>query len=331
MLVRQLIRDCRIDNVSGVSETMHERRGGLSLLLLGVLLAGAASLSLAAPASQIAVNPALGTGLAIAVFALGIFAGIRLSGARALETRTREMDDELASAQNEVAICREDADALQRSVSHDLRSPIGAVLNFATVLELDHGDDLGAEGRQIVQRIRRSAESGLVLLDAMSRLSRVSRAALRPSPIDVETIVRQAFAELGQTGAQVELSIGSLPPAVADADLLRTAFRELLANAVKFSVGGTKPQIAVGGRRDPSGMLQYSVADEGVGFDMRFSGKLFRAFERLHSRDEFPGAGVGLAIVRKVAERHGGRVWADAGVDGGARFFLAIPDRTGAE
>jgi light-regulated signal transduction histidine kinase (bacteriophytochrome) len=235
------------------------------------------------------------------------------------------MDRQLSAVRDELSVCRDDSEALQRSVSHDLRSPIGAVLNFATVLELDHGDDLGPEGRQIIQRIRRSAESGLVLLDALSRLSRVARTPLRRAPVEVETLVRQAFAELGDAAAPADLVLGAIPPAVADAELLRTAFRELLSNAVKFSSGLEKPQVTVRGARQPDGTLVYTVSDQGVGFDMRFAGKLFRSFERLHSRDEFLGAGVGLAIVRKIVERHGGRVWAEAEVERGARFHLALP------
>jgi light-regulated signal transduction histidine kinase (bacteriophytochrome) len=321
-----LKRDCRIDNVCEDAQKMQVGRGGWVLLLLGVLLAGAASLSLATPATQLVIHPGLGIAFGAAIFTLGVLIGVRSSGARSLDERNRSMNRELTGARNELAVCREDTDALQRSVSHDLRSPIGAVLNFATVLELDHGDDLGPEGRSIVHRIRRSAESALVLLDALSRLSRVSRAPLRLAPLDVEAIVRQAFAELGQTGARVELAIGTLPPAVADADLLRTAFGELLANAAKFTGARNKPQVAVGGRREPNGSVTYWVADDGVGFDMRFTGKLFRAFERLHSRDEFPGAGAGLAIVRKIAERHGGRAWAEGSIGDGARFYLSLPE-----
>jgi light-regulated signal transduction histidine kinase (bacteriophytochrome) len=311
---------------------MRVGSGGWLLLLLGTVLAGAASLSMAAPVSRLVIHPGLGIALGAVVFTAGVLAGMRASGARSLEERNRSMDRELSGAREELAACRDDTDALQRSVSHDLRSPIGAVLNFATVLELDHGEDLGPEGRSIVHRIRRSAESGLVLLDALSRLSRVSRAPLRPAPLDVETIVRQAFAELGEMGGRLELAVGTLPTVVADADLLRTAFRELLANAIKFTAARTKPQVAIAGRREPDGGVTYWVADDGIGFDMRFGGKLFRAFERLHSRDEYPGAGVGLAIVRKIAERQGGRVWAEASVGGGARFYLSLPQsRTGAE
>jgi signal transduction histidine kinase len=112
---------------------------------------------------------------------------------------------------------------------------------------------------------------------------------------------------------------------VADAKLLRMALCELLANALKFSECCEKPRIEVGARRERDGSLVYWVADPGVGFERRLADRLFGAYQRLHSRDEFPGAGVGLAIVRRVMERHGGRAWAEAETDRGATFYISLP------
>lgn len=309
---------------------MDWSRRAFAPVALGALVASAGS-ALASPAVGLTSSPLLAGALGFVVFGLGMLAGHRVATARSEEARHRLLRAELDTARHELAACREDTEALHRSIAHDLRSPIGAVLNFATVLELDHGDDLGPEGRSVLNRIRRSAESGLSLLDALSRLSGVSRAPFRLTPVEVEAIARQAFAEVGAGAPRADLSIGALPPVLADADLLHVAFREVLSNAVKFTSGRTKPKVAVGGRREADGSVTYWVADDGVGFDMRFGGKLFRPFERLHSRDEFPGAGVGLAIVRKVAERHGGRAWAEGAVDGGARVYISLPNRaTGA-
>jgi signal transduction histidine kinase len=216
-------------------------------------------------------------------------------------------------------------DGVLRSVTHDLRSPLGAIMNFASVLEHDVGGQLDPEARGLLLRIRRAAHSALELLDGLARLTRSAREPLHKVPVDADALARDAFVGLPAALREVELSLGPLPATVADPALLRACFAELLANAAKFSRGSEKPRVSVGGRREPDGSVVYWVADEGVGFDPRFASRLFRAFERLHSRDEFPGAGVGLAIVRQVAERHGGRAWAEGEPGSGARFSFSLP------
>jgi two-component system sensor kinase len=264
-----------------------------------------------------------GLGAAVA-FAAGALVGRQL-GSRAMVQGSAL---ELQTARGEAASARRDGDALQRSVAHDLRSPLGAILNYVSVLEEDYPDRLGDEARAILVRVRRAAQSGLVLLDGLSRLSRVSRDPFAPERVDVENVVRTAFEELpGRSG--VELTVTSLPAAFADPALLRAAFSELLANAIKFSSHREKAHVGVNGRLGPGGTALYWVVDEGVGFDPRFASRLFGVFERLHSRDEYPGAGVGLAIVRRIAERHRGAVWAEGDPDRGARFFISVPAAEG--
>jgi len=230
----------------------------------------------------------------------------------------------LEAARLDAARAREERDDLERTLAHDLRSPLGAIVNFASVLQEDFRARLDPEALGIVARIRRAAESGLRLADGLARLANVSRKAFLPEPVDVEALVREAF-DAAPGGQRVELSVAPLPPAVADRALLAEAFSELLRNAVKFSAQREKPHIAVGGRRAAGGGVVYWVADDGVGFAPGESPRLFRALHRLHPRDEFPGAGVGLAVVRRVAERHGGSVWAEGDLERGARFFLALP------
>jgi signal transduction histidine kinase len=245
-------------------------------------------------------------------------------------SRTPEDADEgarraIEEARLEVARAREERDALQRGLAHDLRSPLGAIVNFVAVLEDDHGDRLDAEARGLVARIRRAAEGGLRLAEGLSRLARVSEQALARERVDVEPLVRQTFGELSASSPRVELSVGELPAAVADRALLREAFAELLSNALKFSAHPEQGRIAVGGRRTPQGGVVYWVADDGVGFDPASAPRLFHPFERLHARDDFPGAGIGLSVVRRIAERHGGTVSAEARPGCGACFFLALP------
>jgi light-regulated signal transduction histidine kinase (bacteriophytochrome) len=240
--------------------------------------------------------------------------------------RLAEARSEAHSTRAEAAREREESDALLRVAAHDLRSPFGSIQNFVGILEDDYRERLGGEGLGLLARIRRASHTGLVVLDGLARLAAASREPLRRQRVDVEALVREALAELSPAPGHVEFSLADLPPALADPGLLRAAFRELLANALKFSSLREKAHVGVGGRREADASLVYWVADDGVGFDPRFAPRLFRAFERLHSRDEFPGAGVGLAIVRRVAERHGGRAWAEGDAERGARFFLALPD-----
>jgi light-regulated signal transduction histidine kinase (bacteriophytochrome) len=269
--------------------------------------------------------PAVLAGLgAAAAFGSGALMGRGLASRGA----DRETAFELETARGEAALARRDGEDLQRSVAHDLRSPLGAILNFVSVLEEDHADRLGDDASAILARVRRAAVSGLVLLDGLSRLSRVSGEPLVPERVDVEGIVRGVFEGLSG-GSGVELTVTSLPPAFADPALLRAAFSELLANAIKFSSHREKAHVVVGGRLEPGDVALYWVVDEGVGFDPRFASRLFGAFERLHSRDEYPGAGVGLAIVRRVAERHRGAAWAEGDPDRGARFFISVPAAAG--
>ena len=267
------------------------------------------------------------TTLAGAVFGPAcLLAGSALAPRARVAGRTEPGPAALPSAEPRgVAEGGAEQESVLRSFSHDIRSPLGAVVNFASVLEQDHGEHLDEEARRLLARIRRAAHSALALLEGYTRLARAAGEPLRRERVDAEGLVREAFASLPPALRPVELSLGPLPPAFADPALLRACFVELLANAAKFSGGREKAQVAVGGRREPDGSVVYWVADEGVGFDPRFAGRLFRAFERLHARDDFPGAGVGLAIVRQAAERHGGRAWAEGEPGRGARFYLALP------
>jgi chemotaxis family two-component system sensor kinase Cph1 len=220
---------------------------------------------------------------------------------------------------------RELAD-LYSAFCHDFRSPLRSVLNFSRMLEVDHGPELDSGAREILVRIRASARAGLALLDGLNRLSRVERSLLHPEMLRVDAIVRDAFAEVKPAEARVDLDVAELPAVHADRALLQAAFEELLANGIKFSARRNRAHVAVTGR-STAGEVVYSVADDGVGFEPRYAGKLFEVFERGHASEEFPGAGIGLAVVRRVAERHGGRVWAEAEPERGARLHLALPRR----
>jgi len=168
------------------------------------------------------------------------------------------------------------------------------------------------------------------MMDGLLQLSRMGRAELERRPADMEALAREAYEEAAAAGElpDVDFSLESLPPARVDPAMMRVVWMNLLRNALKYTREREKPRIRVTGRQE-DGELVYAVSDNGVGFDMRFAGKLFRVFERLHSREEFEGTGVGLAMVGRIVGRHGGRVSAEAEVDRGATFAFTVPAEPG--
>jgi signal transduction histidine kinase len=203
-------------------------------------------------------------------------------------------------------------------------------LNFAAILEEEHCPQLPQEGREIVTRIRGSAERAIELLEGLLKLSRAGRTELELEDLDMAALARETFqqARAGDPG-RIELEVGPLPPARGDRALIGSVLANLLGNAVKYTRGCEKRRIVVsGGAAD--GANVYTVSDSGIGFDERFADKLFRAFERLHPSDRYGGAGIGLAIVARIVQRHGGRVWAEGRTDAGASFFFTLPRAAGA-
>lgn len=309
---------------------MNRRRRRVVIGILAVTAVGLAGSALGWTVGASA--PLLSGVLAAGAFCLGagaisVLGGMGVSAATPGLRLARTGTAEVRALRHEVDEARAELDAIHSSVSHDLRSPIGAALNFLTVLEEDHGDQLDADGRAILARIRRSADSALSLLDGLARLARVGRKPMAPRLVDVDALVRSVFAAARPPERSVDLHIDEpLPAIVADPELLRSAFSELISNAVRFTSHAEKASVSVGARHDDeANTVDYWVADDGVGFDERFAAKLFHVFERLHSREEFPGAGAGLAVVRRIAERHGGSVRAEGVPGRGATFHLMLP------
>jgi signal transduction histidine kinase len=217
-------------------------------------------------------------------------------------------------------------ETLTHSFSHDLKSPLGAILNFSTILVEDHRDELSPEGLDVVARIRRSATRAAALLDGLLRLDRARRAASDEQEIDMESLARQAFAQVrSATGDRgIELVIDPMPNARGDRFLVADVLANLFDNAFKFSRGSEKRRVTMRGFVEGND-CRYEIADNGQGFDMRYVDKLFGVFERLHDSPEIPGTGVGLALVKKIIQRHGGRVWAEGEIDRGVRVSFTLP------
>lgn len=212
------------------------------------------------------------------------------------------------------------------SVSHDLRAPLRAINGYAQAVLEDYGAALDAEGQRFLGVMRDSAKRGGELIDALLNFSRLGRQTLSLEPVDLTELARGVVEELRRSSGVegIDAIVDPLPPTRGDRTLLRQVLANLIGNAFKFTRGRPHPQIEIGARREGAAVV-YFVRDNGVGFDIRYSDKLFGVFQRLHRADEFEGTGVGLALAQRIIQRHGGRIWADGKVDGGATFFFTLP------
>jgi PAS domain S-box-containing protein len=236
-----------------------------------------------------------------------------------LERRVAERTAELESANKEL-------EAFSYSVSHDLRSPLRTVDGFSQALLEDFGPTLPEEGRRQVRTIREGAQRMGALIDDLLAFSRLGRQALaRRQPLNMERLVQDTLDELlpRRNDDLVVVRIGELPPSAGDGALVKQVWTNLLSNAIKYSAKRERPVVEVGSERNDGGIV-YFVRDNGVGFDMRYAKKLFGVFQRLHRAEDFEGTGVGLAIVQRIVQRHGGRIWAEASPNAGATFRFTL-------
>lgn len=214
------------------------------------------------------------------------------------------------------------------SMSHNMRSPLLALDGFTKILLEEHGPDLNDEGKRLLKVLRDNAQRMGRLIDDILHFLSIGRQRLEISSIDITKLASETLGEL-QTDAperRLKLIIGGLPPALGDRGMIREALRNLLSNAIKFSSADAEVVIEIGGVVEKDENV-YSVTDHGVGFDMRYADKLFKMFERVHPTGQYEGSGIGLALVKRIAIRHGGRVWAEGKVGGGATIHFALPNR----
>jgi signal transduction histidine kinase len=214
------------------------------------------------------------------------------------------------------------------TVSHDLRTPLRAIGGFSRILEEDYGDKLDDEARRLIGVVCENARKMGQLIDDLLTFSRLGRKPVAATSINMEALARSALTEIGAPAAagRARIEIHLLPEAWGDPALIKQVWTNLLSNAIKFSGKREQPVIELSGRADGAESV-YCVKDNGAGFDMQYYEKLFGVFQRLHSEAEFFGVGVGLAIVRRIVSRHGGRVWAEGKVDEGAAFYFSLPRR----
>jgi signal transduction histidine kinase/DNA-binding response OmpR family regulator len=238
-----------------------------------------------------------------------------------------ELHASLALRATQLEAANKELESFSYSVSHDLRAPLRAIDGFSRMLQNALKEKLDAEGERLLAVIRDNTQKMAQLIDDLLAFSRMGTTPLAARHIDMSRMARDVFEEV-QTSANserpVQLVLGELPPAYGDHALMRQVWINLLSNAIKYSGKRDQPVVEVSGQSGSHENV-YSVKDNGAGFDMRYSDKLFGVFQRLHSAEDFPGTGVGLANVQRVVQRHGGRVWAEGKVNVGATFSFSLP------
>jgi light-regulated signal transduction histidine kinase (bacteriophytochrome) len=238
-----------------------------------------------------------------------------------LEQRIRERTAELEFANREL-------ESFSYSVSHDLKAPIRAIQGFSRMLLGEHASRLDEEGFRLFNVIVSNTQIMANLINDLLALSRLGRHQIRKSSVNLEAAARQVFEQLQEQELERELrlTVQSLPKAWGDHALLNQVMMNLLGNAIKYTKAQKTANIEVGGYVQGQETVYY-IKDNGVGFDARFADKLFGVFQRLHGGPEYEGTGVGLAIVQRIIQRHGGRVWAEGAVGHGATFYFALPQK----
>ncbi len=247
-----------------------------------------------------------------------------------LKKHREQLEELVKERTGQLEEVNKELEAFSYSVSHDLRAPLRHIGGFVELLQQRASASLDDESRRYLEIVSSSAIEMGTLIDNLLDFSRVGRRELVRRKTDVGGLVRGVIGDMSRDveGRAIEWEIGRLPEVEADPNMMRLVFVNLLSNAVKYTRPRERAEIAVRHSRNESEDV-FSVHDNGVGFDMRYVDKLFGVFQRLHTQDEFEGTGIGLANVRRIVRRHGGRTWAEAKVNEGAAFYFSLPIRNG--
>lgn len=245
-----------------------------------------------------------------------------LESKEALRIKSTELEKNLHIVQ----IANKELESFSYTASHDLRQPVRAINGFISLVKKNYGDKLDAEGKELIETIVNESIKMGQLIEDLLKFQEFGKCTVNKSKADMNNIANEVVTEFLKPGNKnaVTIKVGMLPACFCDGHLLRQVLMNLVSNAIKFTQPRKDPLIEIGSNPDSDAIIYY-VKDNGIGFDMKYYNKLFGIFQRLHSDDSFQGTGIGLAIVKKIIERHNGKVWADGEVNKGATFYFSIP------
>ncbi|MDR3695085.1 PAS domain S-box protein [Mucilaginibacter sp.] len=243
-----------------------------------------------------------------------------------INNQLEERIKEIAIQSLQLETVNKELEAFSYSVSHDLRTPLRAINGYSIMLQEDYESKLDTEGKRILRNIISNARMMGQLIDDLLSFSRLGKKELAKTSVNMQLLVAAVVEELLQNEPENKYHIvtGTLPPVEADPVMIKQVMVNLIGNAIKYSSKKAGPEIKIGAINEDSNPVYY-VKDNGAGFDMTYSGKLFGVFQRLHSQEEFEGTGVGLALVKRIIDKHKGRIWAEGVINGGATFYFSIP------
>jgi len=245
----------------------------------------------------------------------------------ALQQLNADLEKRVAERTAELNVLNQSLESFVYSVSHDLKAPLRGVEGYSRLLQEDYGDRLDDEGRLFINNIRAGVTRMNELINDLLAYSRMERCQLESGTLDLTVLVHQALEECAGDIAEHRIEIAvDLPPLITrgDRDGLVVVLRNLLGNAIKFSKHSPHPRIEFGAGRDDHQVTLW-IRDNGIGFDMKYNHRIFEIFERLHRLEDYPGTGIGLALVKKAMQRMGGQVWAQSAPGEGAAFYLQLP------
>lgn len=239
---------------------------------------------------------------------------------------TTQLEEKVEQRTRELATVNKELEAFSYSVSHDLRAPLRAISGYSIMLKEDYESKLDDEARRIIDVIVNNTRMMSELIDDLLTFSKMARLEIVNEAVDMNTIVRKCMTELLTMKQENKptITVHNLPQCKGDYSMLKQVWFNLVSNAIKYSSKTPDAKVSIGTVDDSSSTIYY-IKDNGTGFDMKYSNKLFGVFQRLHRQDEFEGTGLGLALAKRIVTKHGGEIWAEAAVNEGATFYFSIP------